>query len=247
MSVDEILNCISRGRTDLVFELLKLSNWQEQIVGASISPLVWFIYYDDVAALRAVTAAGASLDDLDINLQLNSAAFFGHWKVCDFLITEGADVNHTLPDTAETALHAALCKANRPHYIYTVRLLLEHGADPNAKTIAGVETSAFMRDVRTKGETPLHRAAAFADAAIVELMLKHGADKEIRDAGGDSPLSWASWHLRPGKILQLLAFPPHKISDKHVAQNTSDHGEGWGNGMERNTLGDYLPLSISDR
>ena len=215
-------------------------------MGASISPLVWFIYYDDVTALRAATAAGASLDDLDINLQLNSAAFFGHWKVCDFLIAEGADVNHTLPDTAETALHVALCKANRPQYIYTVRLLLEHGANPNTKTIAGVETSAFMRDVRTKGETPLHRAAAYADAAIIELMLQHGADKESRDASGDSPLSWASWHLRPGKILQLLTFPPHRISDKHVAQNTSDHGEGWGNGMERNILGDYLPLSISD-
>jgi hypothetical protein len=41
-----------------------------------------------------------------------------------------------------------------------VKLLVDKGADVNAKTIAGLETGAFMRDVRTKGETPLHRAAA---------------------------------------------------------------------------------------
>lgn len=247
MSREETLALISRGRTDLVFELLKLPNWQEVADSASLHPLVWFVYYDDVSAIRAMLAAGGSFDDLDIDEQLNSAAFFGHWKVCDFLIGEGADVRHALPSTGETALHSALCKASRPHYLHTVRLLLEHGADPNAATKPDQETGAFMRDVRTKGETPLHRAAAFSDAAIIELLIEHGADREAKDAAGDTPLSWASWHLRPGKILQLLAFPPHNISDKHVEMNTSDHGAGWGNAMERNFVGDYLPLSIRKR
>lgn len=105
------------------------------------------------------------------------------------------------------------------------------------------ETGAFMRDVRTKGETPLHRAAAFADSEAVRLLLDHGADKEAKDASGDTPLSWASWHLRPGEILQLLSYGAHRISDAHIACNTSDHGAGWGNGMERNLQGEYLPES----
>ena len=148
-----------------------------------------------------------------------------------------------MAETGETPLHSALCKAGRPYFAYTVRLLLERGADPNRRTLPNRETGAFMRDVRTKGETPLHRAAAFADPATIELLLHHGADKEIRDAQGDSALAWASWHLRPGRVLQLLAFPPHQISDRHVALSTSDHGCGWGESMERKFLGDYLPLS----
>ena len=243
MKKEEILTLISEGRTDLVFELMKLDDWMKTLDERPVSPIDWFVYYNDVTALRAVADAGAPFEKMDLNTHLNSGAFFGHWKVCDFLISKGADPNHALADTGETALHNALCKAGRPYFIYTVRLLLERGADPNATTIPGKETGAFMRDVRTKGEIPLHRAAAYADPATIKLMLDHGADKEARDANGDSPLSWASWHLRPGAVLQLLAYPPHNISDKHVEMNTSDHGAGWGNGMERNILGAYRPLS----
>lgn len=242
MTRDKILNLISKGRTDLVFELLKLPDWRDILKTKPISPLTWFVYYDDVTALKAVIEAGGNLAGINLNLELNSAAFFGHWKVCDFLIAQGADPLHQPEDTGETALHSALCKAGRPHFEYTVRLLLERGADPNARTIPDQDSSAFMRDVRTKGETPLHRAAAFANADTIQQLLDHGADKQARDANGDTPLSWASWHLRPGVILQLLAFPPHTVSDKHVAANTSDHGHGWGNSMDRKLLGEYLPL-----
>lgn len=243
MPRDEILAHISHGRTDLVFDFLELPDWQDILEKDPYNPLVWFVYYDDVTALRAVVNAGGTFDGVDLDEQLNSAAFFGHWKVCDFLISQGANPKHILPDTGETALHSALSKAGRPYYHHTVRLLLEHGVDVNAHTVPGIETGAFMRDVRTKGETALHRAAAFADAETIELLIEHGAEKEAKDANGDTPLSWASWHLRPGKILQLLAYPPHRISDAHVTLNTSDHGAGWGNGMDRNLFGDYLPLS----
>jgi ankyrin repeat protein len=130
--------------------------------------------------------------------------------------------------------------------LYVVRLLVEHGANVNARTIPGKETGAFMRDVRTKGETPLHRAAAYADATTIRYLLDHGANKEARDACGDSPLSWASQHLRSGHVLHLLAFGEHRIGERHRDQITSDHGAGWGNGMEWNLLGEYLPLSISE-
>ena len=243
MTRDQILKLISGGRTDLVFELLGLPDWRDALRAGPISPLSWFVYYNDVTALRAVQASGGSWSDFDLNRELNSAAFFGHWKVCDFLISLGADPRQGLDDTGETPLHNALCKAGRPHFGRTVRLLLERGADPNARTLADRETSAFMRDARTKGETPLHRAAAFAAPETIQMLLDHGADRQARDAQGESPLSWASWHLRPGRVLQLLAFPPHNISDKHIAMSTSDHGCGWGESMERKFLGEYLPLS----
>lgn len=240
METDKLLESIARGRTDFIFQLLKKENWKEVLHQGQIKPLQWLVYYNDTTALKAVMEAGGKLDSIDLSTELGHAAFFGHWKVCDFLISQGADVNRKLPETNETPLHNALCKAGRPYYIYTVKVLIEKGADVNAKTTLGKETSAFMRDVRTKGETPLHRAAAYADEKTIAYLLEHGADKEAKDANGDSPLTWASEHLRPGRILALLTYGPYKIGDAHKEKNISDHGQGWGNGMDWNLMGDYL-------
>lgn len=241
MDKETMLNRISQGRTDLVFDLLRLPDWRQTLAEGPVKPLRWFVYYNDVTALKAVLEAGGDLTSIDLNQELNHAAFFGHWKVCDFLIKQGADVNSTAGEGKETPLHSALAKAGRPYYLYVVRLLVERGANVNAPTVPGKETGAFMRDVRTKGETPLHRAAAYADAETIEFLLAHGADREARDGNGDSPLTWASEHLRPGAILALLAFGPHRIGENSRLSITSDHGCGWGNGMERKLLGAYLP------
>ncbi len=241
MEADKILELISRGRTDYIFHLLKQNNWPELLNHGRIKPLQWLVYYNDTTALRAVLEAGGDLTSINLNDELGNAAFFGHWKVCDFLIRHGANVNAPVAETYETPLHSALAKAGRPYYFYTVKLLVENGADVNAKTVVGKETGAFMREVRTKGETPLHRAAAYADERTIEFLIVNGANKEAKDAHGDSPLSWASMHLRPGSILSLLAFGEHRIGEGHKTKNTSDHGQGWGNGMDWNLFGDYLP------
>ena len=241
METQKILEYISRGRTDCIIELMKISNWRSLLHEGPVKPLQWLVYYNDTTGLKLVLENGGNLDSLNLNHELGNAAFFGHWKVCDFLIRQGADVNAKVDKTNETPLHNALAKAGRPFFLYVVRLLVEHGADVNAPTLPHVETGAFMRDVRTKGETPLHRAAAYADEQTIQFLLDNGGDREKQDAFGNTPLSWASEHLRPGRILALLAFGPHRIGEAHKIKNTSDHGQGWGNGMEWNLLGDYLP------
>lgn len=241
MPSQKILELISRGRTDYIFHLIRLPNWKKLLHQGPIKLLQWLVYYNDTTALRAVLESGGNLESINLNEELGNAAFFGHWKVCDFLINQGADVNAKIDKTNETPLHNALAKAGRPYYIYVVKLLVEKGADVNTKTIPGLETGAFMRDVKTKGETPLHRAAAYANEETIKYLINNGAKKDTKDANGDSPISWASEHLRPGSILSLLAFDNHRIGEGHVTKNTSDHGQGWGNGMDWNLLGDYLP------
>ncbi|MEM7381764.1 MAG: ankyrin repeat domain-containing protein [Bacteroidota bacterium] len=245
MNSEEILAAVSAGRTDFIFKLFILPDWKKLLHQGPVKLLQWLVYYDDLSAIRAILKEGGDLSSIDLNDELGNAAFFGHWKICDFLIGQGADVNFKVDKTAETPLHNATAKAGRPYYFYTVRLLVENGADVNAKTVAGIETGAFMRDVRTAGETPLHRAAAYADENIIQYLLDHGADKEARDAYGDTPLSWASRHLRPGSILAKLAFGEFRIGQGHIEKNTSDHGQGWGNSMDWNIFGDYLPENKS--
>src|SRR5690606_19271325 len=110
-----------------IVELLKFPNWKDRLHEGQIKPLQWLIYYNDTTALKAVLAAGGNLEGINLDEELGNAAFFGHWKVCDFLIAHGANVNSIVKNTGETPLHNALCKAGRPYYFYTVRLLVEKG------------------------------------------------------------------------------------------------------------------------
>jgi palmitoyltransferase len=178
-------------------------------------------YYGDVSAIRFLLGAGESVKALGENLDLNGAAFHGHWQLCQFLIENGADVNHPLPDTGETPLHAALCKANSAAHTQVVRVLLGAGANPNCVTKKGVETGGFMRDCRTKAETPLHRAAAFGTEETIQLLVDAGARVDAKDTNGDSPLGWASWHLRPAPILRRLCYGPFRIRPDYAGMDAN--------------------------
>lgn len=202
-----------------------------------ISLIQWCAYYGDTSAVRYLIQHGATLEELGRNFDLNGAVFHGHWQLTQFLLEQGADPNLPLEDSGETPLHSALSASNRPVANLIINLLLVYGADPNARTIPKKETGAFMRDAYTKGETPLHRAAAFGNEDTIQLLIEAGAEKDSRDMNGDSPLSWASWHERPGKILQLLAFGAHRIHDIHVKKMQSDHGSGWGSGTSQMRIG----------
>lgn len=210
--MDTMLQRIALGRTDLVFEFLRQGNAATARDKNGVSLIQWCAYHGDVSAIRFLLANGETLSSLGDNLDLNGAAFHGHPKLCEFLIEHGANVNHPLPDTGEVPLHAALCKANRPEFDEVVQLLLFTGASPNVATKPGVETGAFMRDVRTRGETPLHRAAAFGSEAVIQALIDAGAKVDARDANGDTPLTWASWHLRPRSVLKKLVYGNFRVS-----------------------------------
>jgi ankyrin repeat protein len=206
---------LADGRTDLVFDLLAAGRPSNQTDRHGVSLIRHCAYYGDVSAIRFLLAQGESLDSLGENFDLNGASFHGHWRLCRFLLEQGADVNRPLADTGETPLHAALCKTDRVVYDRVLRVLLAYGANPNCATKAGVTTGGFMRDCRTKGETPLHRAAAFGDSDTIKLLLDAGARIDVRDMNGDTPLAWASWYLRPTEVLRQLCYGDIAIHPQH--------------------------------
>lgn len=216
---------IADGRTDRVFEFIAAGNAATSKDANGTSLIQWCAYHGDVSAIRHLLANGESLQSLGANLDLNGAAFHGHWQLCQFLLENGAKANHPLSGTGETPLHAALCKANRPAFDAVVEVLLANGADPNAVTRPDAETGAFMRDCRTRAETPLHRAAAFGSERVIRMLLDAGARREARDASGETPLTWASWHLRPAEILRLLCYGDFTVHPDN--RSSYDHGAGW--------------------
>src|SRR5687768_1702975 len=156
----KLLRQIVNGRTDFVFDLIGMGSPANTADDNGVSLIQWCAYYGDVSAIKFLVHHGESLRSLGHNLDLNGAAFHGYWRLCEYLIDNGADVNYPLPDTGETPLHAALSKSARPEYEALIKILLSRGADPNSKTKNGIENGAFMRDCRTRGKSLLHRQAA---------------------------------------------------------------------------------------
>lgn len=219
----ELSRRIARGRTDLVFDLVA-SGGDLRAPVAGASPMAWCAYYGDVSGLRKLMEAGIDLAGLGPNLDLNGAAFHQHWRLCQFLIEQGADAAFALEDTGETPLHVALSRVGDLAQERVVEVLLAAGATPAAMTRRGAPTGAFARDVRTCAETALHRAAAYATPATVARLLAAGADPAVRDAHGDTPLTWASRHLRPSTVIRLLLHGDHRLHPD--ADWSGDHGQG---------------------
>jgi uncharacterized protein len=220
-----LLDEIADGRTDLVFEYVAEGHPATSADAHGVSLIQHCAYYGDVSAMKFLLANGASLDSLGNDLGMIGACFHGHWQLVKFLIERGADPNRPEAESGESPLHAALCKANSARHTLVLRILLAHGANPNCATKPRVETGGFMRDVRTKGETPLHRAAAFGEEEAIQALIDAGAIIDAKDVNGDSPLTWASWHLRPASVLRKLCYDGYRIRPDYAGMDANLRGK----------------------
>ena len=150
----------------------------------------------DVVRYLLEEGANPNAYGYDDGTMLMAASLLSNVEAVKLLLARGANPNLTHPKTLEGPLHWVTAKGFRKEANATVRLLLEAGADPNAKAAVGVETTAYYRDVTVIGETPLHRAAAYCDGEMIEMLVGAGADPSIKDAHGESPLTWYSRHQR---------------------------------------------------
>jgi ankyrin repeat protein len=106
---------------------------------------------------------------------LHLAAFFGHPPIVALLLANHADPNSVARNAmAVCPLHSAAANWN----CETVRLLLEHGANPNAK--------------QHGGWTALHAAALHNDLTMIRLLLDHGADPGVKSDEGKTAADLAN-------------------------------------------------------
>jgi ankyrin repeat protein len=130
------------------------------------------------ARVRVLLAANPTLVNAyapDGFFPLALAAFFGHADTAAALLGAGADVNLQSRESMKiAALHSAIA-ARRPDL---VQMLLDRGANPNARAETGL--------------TPLHSAAGSGQTELATVLLAHGADLNAQDDRGHTPLGLAT-------------------------------------------------------
>ena len=149
---------------------------QELVAGKQLSfPLACAV--GDHARVRELLAQDPSLvhsfsDDGFPAVGL--AVFFRQPEIARDLIERGADVNAPARNAQRVApIHAAASIGDRD----MVRLLLDRGADPNAR--------------QQLGYVALHTAAAHGDMEMAKALVEHGADPSFAAEDGRTPEDFA--------------------------------------------------------
>jgi ankyrin repeat protein len=203
MSKDDFVAAIQKGDASRVRDLIDGDPSLLQR-GEGASPILLAVYHGqgDIARLLAErtpdrtlheAAALGEADRVRAMLQadrtrvsefssdgyalLGFGTFFGHPEIDRLVLEYGPDVNAQARNAQRVgAVHAAAAVCDHAF----LRLLLERGADPNAR-----QQSEY---------TPLHTAAARGDMEMARLLLAHGADRDARGSDGKSVADVAREH-----------------------------------------------------
>ena len=158
------LVALYHGKSDIAAAILrrrpKLNVFEAAAAGDAAR--VREIVGEDRAQANAVSTDGFS--------PLGLAAFFKRREVVRYLLEVGARTGSPSRQGGFTPLHSAVATDAGAVDVEIVRLLLDKAADPNAKA--------------QSGSTPLHTVAFTGDRASLDLLLKHGADRAIKNNDG---------------------------------------------------------------
>jgi uncharacterized protein len=205
--MSELTDAIKQGDTEKINALLDRDPSLASTPENNVTPILLAIYHgkQDVARLLATRTPTLSfgeavaLGDADRVKQLLAAdpsllhsrtpdgfpaaglaIFFHHGELARWLIEQGADVNAAADNAMKVApVHAAAASCDRE----TMQLLLERGADVNAK--------------QQLDYTALHGAASRGDIEMGKLLLAHGADRNAKATDGMSPADVARKYGHP--------------------------------------------------
>ncbi len=151
----------------------------------------------NATVIELLVAAGADVNALDARgyAPLHSAAFYNpHPEVAAALIAVGADVNQRDPDGYLPAGRNANHRTPLQMALYRGGTRIGGMPTPTRINLPVVEAlvraGAEMERIDASGQTALHLAALWNPAAF-PLLLRLGANPNVRDANGDTPFDIA--------------------------------------------------------
>ncbi|HXD72865.1 MAG TPA: ankyrin repeat domain-containing protein, partial [Vicinamibacterales bacterium] len=173
--------------------------------GGGLTALTFAAREGDLESAKALLDAGADINETTEYgwTPLLTATNNRHYILGKYLMDRGADVNKANKGNW-TPLYIATDNRNieggdypvpRPDmdHLEYIKLLLEHGADPNARAKDNTLTRTIftMQWFYEDGCTPFVRAAQSSDTELMQLLLDWGADPFIPTAFGDTALTAA--------------------------------------------------------
>jgi ankyrin repeat protein len=177
----------------------------ELVAPPGLSPLLFAVRAGHADATRALLEAGANVDDMvgDGTSALVLAVMNAQYGIAAVLLEQGANPN---ADAQGWTPPHQLVWTRRPNLmrptpyplpagsltdLELVAMLVEHGADPNARQKA--EPSDGNRNVMDRtGATPFLLAAKAGDVAMMRALVANGADPTLTTAEGSTPLMAAA-------------------------------------------------------
>jgi ankyrin repeat protein len=227
----------------------------ELIAGqGGFTPLLFAARDGLAGATTALLDAGADVNQVssaDGNSPLMAAVINGHFDLARTLIDRGADVTLAAENGA-TPLYAALNvqwapKALYPQpqahrqqtltYLDMMQLLLDKGASVDARLNKKVWYSGYSFDlsgVDEIGATPFWRAAYASDIDAMKLLVKYGADPNIRTI---KPAARARFGdgSEQRQVNDTSTIPPVPIGGPSVTPLQAAAGVGYGEGFAANS------------
>jgi ankyrin repeat protein len=176
-----------------------------------MTPLLLAARQGNIPAVTALIAGGAKINEVsgsEHSTPLVVAIMNGHYDLAKVLVEQGADVNlanvfGVAPLWAtEDVQYAPIEFSNEPlvdqektNYLALMKLLLAHGANPNAR-ITETPWERIMTEDRNwlkyPGATVFFRAAQAWDVPAMKLLKDNGADPTIPTTLGTTPLMVAA-------------------------------------------------------
>jgi len=174
--------------------------------GGELTALVYAARTGAMDAARVLLEAGADVNQVTRYgwSPLLAATQNRNYQMGKFLIEHGADVN-LANKGGWTPLYLATDNRNLEggdyptrepdmDHLEFIKVLLDAGADPNARMIESTETRTVFTNqwLDEEGATAFLRASQSGDIELMRLLLEYGADPHINTALGVTPLAVAA-------------------------------------------------------